>query len=853
MAFRLNRTAIVRLNALVAQGKFVDKAWSFTAADSNTLLGDDNWTDFGNWFLATDDQQPSTSKAHYSYPFGKGGQVNLSALRAIVTRASQQGARDVADAASAALAQANARKKDQASASSDRNNLQLRFNADVNITAAADASDGKAAGPARFDMIAYTGGAMKLKGWQYPVVVDLEGIEGTDKPLPALSDHDMSREGIVGHLDKIEVTKGAGGNVTAEGVISGAGAAAAQVEKSGKQGFPWQASIGAQVLKNQFVPEGQTAMANGQVWQGPINIARRSSLGEISFVPRGADTNTSARVAAKTAAGADVMTFEQWLEARGLELADLNDAAQKTLRAAFDAETIEAAADPNAENGDGKDGKGKRGKKAPAAKPRKVAAAATDENDDDNEDLAITAKSTRREILAEAAKTQKHIVAISKICKDHPDLQVKAFDEDWSTERTELEVLRASRPKNGGSFGINTGAKLDERATVAAISAACSISAGITQKVAFEGLADPVKELAASRQFRGMGLHQLMFMCAQANGIHGTPGKVDNDFLKALLYNDQQHIVQAANGGSFSTLSLSGVLENILNKAMLQSYGDVPSVVPQIAYETDTNDFKQYGRYRLTASGAMQPVGPDGELKNMSAQDESYKNQVTTQGAIINIGRDKLINDDMGSLTQLPGLIGRQAAIAREKAVFNAVLGNAASFFSSGNKNFASGGGSALSISSLTTAEQKFLEQKDANGDPIMLMPDRLLVPPALKVTAENLFNGANLVVSALGSTSSKTVEPDRNPHEGKYEPIISPFLGAQGGLTGNSDTGWYLLPNPSGGMAVVSVGYLRGQRTPIIERGESNFNTLGISLRGYYDFGVALHDNRCGVFSAGA
>jgi hypothetical protein len=50
--------------------------------------------------------------------------------------------------------------------------------------------------------------------------------------------------------------------------------------------------------------------------------------------------------------------------------------------------------------------------------------------------------------------------------------------------------------------------------------------------------------------------------------------------------------------------------------------------------------------------------------------------------------------------------------------------------------------------------------------------------------------------------------------------------------------------------MAVVQVGYLRGQRTPVIERGEANFNTLGMAMRGYFDFGVALHDSRCGVLS---
>jgi hypothetical protein len=77
-----------------------------------------------------------------------------------------------------------------------------------------------------------------------------------------------------------------------------------------------------------------------------------------------------------------------------------------------------------------------------------------------------------------------------------------------------------------------------------------------------------------------------------------------------MLHHDQQQMIRAADGGGFSTMSLSGITENILNKAMLEAYGNVESVVSDICYETDTNDFKSFKRYRLTGSGALQKSAP---------------------------------------------------------------------------------------------------------------------------------------------------------------------------------------------------------------------------------------------------
>jgi hypothetical protein len=59
--------------------------------------------------------------------------------------------------------------------------------------------------------------------------------------------------------------------------------------------------------------------ANGREFAGPVNIARRATLGEISFVVLGADDNTSAQIAASAHSSQENrdMEFTQWIESQG--------------------------------------------------------------------------------------------------------------------------------------------------------------------------------------------------------------------------------------------------------------------------------------------------------------------------------------------------------------------------------------------------------------------------------------------------------------------------------------------------------------------------------------------------------
>ncbi|MDW8267188.1 MAG: hypothetical protein RMJ52_17845 [Gemmataceae bacterium] len=50
----------------------------------------------------------------------------------------------------------------------------------------------------RFTMTAYTGGAMQLAGWRYPVVVDLQGLDLGRQRRPILLDHQRDVDFVLG-------------------------------------------------------------------------------------------------------------------------------------------------------------------------------------------------------------------------------------------------------------------------------------------------------------------------------------------------------------------------------------------------------------------------------------------------------------------------------------------------------------------------------------------------------------------------------------------------------------------------------------------------------------------------------
>ena len=103
MAITVNKKGVAHAHALITAEKISEGTWSFSGADGNALLGDDNWAEYGKWFLAVDSDADSETKDHYKYPFGKAGEIYRRGVIAAKSRAAQQNLTAVVEAADSLL------------------------------------------------------------------------------------------------------------------------------------------------------------------------------------------------------------------------------------------------------------------------------------------------------------------------------------------------------------------------------------------------------------------------------------------------------------------------------------------------------------------------------------------------------------------------------------------------------------------------------------------------------------------------------------------------------------------------------------------------------------------------------
>ena len=670
------------------------------------------------------------------------------------------------------------------------------YDADAEVVKleAAAGEEGDAPKLRRFSMKAYTGGKLMLGNFYYPVVVDLAGMKVTAKARPILRDHNTAQ--IVGHTETITVTDKA---INVTGTISAANDHAREVAESSDNGFPWQASIGASAQRMVFVDEGEKVEVNGQKFVGPLYVARQSTLGEVSFVALGADDKTTAKMVANAAATKVetlTMEFESWIAAKGMTLDTLDDATIKALRAMFDAEQEQ-------DDGDGQ----------PAPVKAK---AGTDGTSADGSIQLLRAEGSR-------------INAINAACVKHPAIAAKAIAEGWDASRATMEVelteLRANRPTapdGGGGSGIQ--ATSDQ-----VLQAALYQAVGVSEKTALAVCGEQSME-AAHKTFRGrLSLQQAVLEAAWANGYHGRHFEADNrEFIKA----------------AFSTMTLTNIFADVANKKMLDGFesNDDVAVMMSLTAKGSVKDFKQINSYRLTGNLTYQKVGPDGELKHGAVSEDSYSNQADTYGIMYSITRRDFITDDLGALDKVPYEIGVGGADKLLDVFWTEFLDNA-TFFASGNGNYVAD--YPLSVNSLTTVETLFLNQTKPNGKPLGTRPRILLVPPALNTAASVLMTSAQ-----VRDTTANTKAPIDNPHVGKFIIKTTPYL-SNSSYTGYSALAWYLLAEPSR-LPVIETVFLNGKESPTVESADAAFNTLGVEMRGYHDFGVNKQEYRGGAKSKG-
>ena len=660
--------------------------------------------------------------------------------------------------------------------------------------------------------IAYSGGKMNLPGWKHPVVVDLAGME-IPETVPLLTNHENKTEARVGMISA-SVQENA---LAITGEIVSENEDAKNIVAQSKAGADWQLSIGADVKECELV-QGKREV-NGQEVEGPFYHIKKSVLREVSIVAVGADAHTAMKVTAKfnitnpnLNEGEKNTMSEEKKDLKTVTAAPAKAEPEKKVEAAAPAAP---AAEPE--------------KKPDTAKaeavPAAIAASATD----------VTA--TAREAAVAAVKAERERVsAIQSICDgEFPEIEKEAISAGWTPEvvtKKVLETIRAERPAANVNISVKTAPEGGEMRKT--IEAAMCLRVGVSADQLEKSYGAQVVE--AGMKDMDMPLRQLLIECMKMDGIPYSRG-FDNETIRA----------------AFSSVSLPGILSNVANKKLLQSYEAQPVIATKLCSTGDLNDFKENDRFRLTDVGDLLPIAADGEIKDGGLIEESAKNQLDTYGKKFCLTRKMIINDDLGAFMKVPTAMGNRAARLIDQLFFSRLLKNPTqqdgkALFSTAHRNLLSGASSALSADSLKKAIQLYLDQVDADGQPIAVEPRFLLVPTALKHLAIELTQGATLIMSG----TDNAVRPALNVlADERLQVVSSPYLG-NSAYEGASQTGWYLFGDPKT-VDTWEIGYLKGKRTPTVERGETDFNTLGLWFRVYFDLGVREQDHRGMVKAIGA
>jgi hypothetical protein len=427
----------------------------------------------------------------------------------------------------------------------------------------------------------------------------------------------------------------------------------------------------------------------------------------------------------------------------------------------------------------------------------------------------------------------EYIEAVEKMY-DHA-IEAKMMPQDFRMEMYESSIplghsVQPPRTRDRG---------LTNRVLMAAVCQAGRL--GTVEK----DFTDQELQLAHDRFPHGISLAQLFIVAAEANGHRGiSGGQVTLEIQRAAFGMAGGHRPIQAQG--FSTIDIAGIVAATANKFLHEGWMHVDLTPLRIARIKSVRNFHQHTTVSLTGALQFEQLGADGEIKHGTLDHLTYTNQADTYAAMLAITRKDIINDDLGALTAVPRRLGRGGALKLNDIFWTEFLsGVSTSFFAAGNSNINTGVAD-MTIGGLEATETIFMNQTDPDGKPVGFMPRILLVPTALKAKAMALTTDqGNLLITGASATI-----PNVNVFAGRFRVESSPYI-SNSSYTGNTAVAWWMLADPND-EAVIEIAALNGRVEPTVDTADTDFNTLGVQMRGYCDIGVNFQEYRAGVHADG-
>ncbi len=404
-----------------------------------------------------------------------------------------------------------------------------------------------ASGKRRFNVDAYGGGALRVNGYSLPIVADLAGMTA-DENIVANLDHDPAKR--VGHVDAVE---NSGRDLKLSGPVSAVSAAASEFVESAINGFRWAASIEAQPDSMEEIPRGGTAQANGQTFNGPALIARKSTLYGIAFLSKGADPTAKAMLA--TRRNKSMSDFTNWARSMRNDFDSLDHEDLAVLHANYHGRTDVTADD----------------REAVAHFPTIHASTG---------DVILDAEQQR------LRKIDKCVALVRQ--DDHVrDLKASAVRGELSYDELRDNIINIKHEQ----AGVPSAASVQQVRGIRGgdnkvIEAALCLAGGLSQP---EKHFDDRTLDAADRATRGLGLQSILMSAACGNGYRARPGEYLTDGnLRSVL----AAAFNPIHASGFSALDISNVLSSTANKMLQDGFFEMPSEWRSIAAVEPVREFQ---------------------------------------------------------------------------------------------------------------------------------------------------------------------------------------------------------------------------------------------------------------------
>lgn len=285
---------------------------------------------------------------------------------------------------------------------------------------------------------------------------------------------------------------------------------------------------------------------------------------------------------------------------------------------------------------------------------------------------------------------------------------------------------------------------------------------------------------------------------------------------------------------ALSTSDFPLMFGQIIDRALLANYQHTVPTYRNYARIGTVADFRTVYRFALNgAEATLSQVGELSEYPEAIVSEARYTYSVTKNGKRLSLSWETMVNDQLGAFDSIPQRLATSARNTEElfaTKLFVDANGPHASMYTNGNKNIVNstngavitGNNPALTIAALQDALTVLSKQTDSDGNPIIVNAVRLVVPPALKVTAMNILNAQQIWVTQTGGGGnpvnvttgaggqqliaanwmSQAVELDVNP----FIPVVA---------TTNGNTSWFLFADANQGRPALEIGFLRGHESP--------------------------------------